>query len=511
MRHILGCLIGWLVAFWIPSAWSAPLTLQCKTDVSTYSWYPLRLEVIARITEGRVMQELTRSGRLTLLPKGSKQAADIQLQINARIIEDAGQFSTFASVTPRNQERLGSFAAVSTRSLLQRNHSQIQQQIEEAAQEAGQKLMSLLGPRLVQLTSDDTVPFTGDANLPLNWGEGVFKARVNERALSQLQDVMSRAQKEAGARLQLAQCAAQSRIKQWSQCVEALAQLAKRHPMAQRAIVAMLVGEPPSEQAQWGDWQRARLKAFQVSTTFVGPALDEAVQAWLYIFGADRSGYGYYLFGHRREDYSILDAVARYLLNTPNVPNLDLALARCTKPSKTKGMPESSCLEVLKTISVSRRVALLYKYLAAPPRYDVRASDSTWGKMLATVIDRDKALHPMVTKICVNMLQRGFYWRFRADCVEAMARSAAVNRALADVLFESYLNDKEIQQWTSEALYTLAKRDLSYCDYFKKKLAPYVARRAYPEMRRDYQNRLTLPLVMVRCEELLRKAQRRTP
>ena len=122
-----------------------------------------------------------------------------------------------------------------------------------------------------------------------------------------LRQVQARARSEAGARLALAHCAARTgRSDVQLRCVDALARLARRHGSAQRVIVGVLFSRPPRRYS--GPWRKARLRAFRISTSFTGAALQEAIQAWVQILGSDHSD-DYQLFGGRREDYQIMEAM----------------------------------------------------------------------------------------------------------------------------------------------------------------------------------------------------------
>lgn len=458
------------------------VTVSFQTQVSTYSWYPLPLATISKVVEGRVLQIVTRSGKLTLLPEAAGKPADLTLKVSARIIEDAGQFSVFISAIPRLQDRTGSMAAVATQPITGRDHKGIQGQIERTADEAARKLDALMGPRLHLLAG------TQDPARILPMGDGQegndFASEFKLSGLSggggSFSDLQVRAEKEKGARMALAHCAsgagkAADRVR----CIDALAQLARRHPSAQRALIAVLFQPPPARGSD-GGWEQARLRAFRITTSFEGPALDEAVQAWLYLLASDYSDQ-YHVFGGRREDYQIMETVAEYLAQRPHVPNLDRALALCSRPSRKGNPPDGYCLKVMKSVPVGRRLALLWTQLSAPPAYSHQEPWRAWVDMLETVADRKAPLHPAVEELCKQRILRSFWKRDRMDCLEALGRqgkpTAALTAYLSQVLRSS---DSDIFMKADDALAEVVKRAPAQCPVLEKTLGPAVARGAIP-------------------------------
>jgi hypothetical protein len=361
------------------------------------------------------------------------------------------------------------------------SHKQIQDQIERTADEAVIKLRRTIGTNLEQLLEGAELKRRSNTRpiepLPIRFdAAGLALARSASSSMA-LGRAAALAQKEAGARRALARCAlvggaSESRTR----CVEAFAQLVKRHPFAQRALVALLAAPPPKDKREWQDWKRARRRAFQLTTTFEGSALDEALQAWLQIFAADYTDYDYALFAKGREDYAILAPIASYLLNRRDVPNLDLALAHCSRPAKYKARsPHGECLKVLATVPSLRRLALLYDQLAQPPSYPPFVEGDPFSALLKTVIDRGKPLHPAVIEICKIRVAQGFHWRERADCFEALGAGAAITETLVSFLVAHYRSAlPNVAMYADEALGRLVERKKETCALLARQLAPLV-------------------------------------
>ncbi len=464
-------------------AQARPATMRCKTTVSTYSWQPLPMATITRVVEGRVLQVLTRSGKLTALAAGGK-APDLTLKVAARIIEDAQQFSVFISATPRRQNKAGSLASVATRSINNKNHKAIQAVMEKVADEAARKLRKALTPFLPTITRDaldrKVVPL--DLTGGVDWARALQLKGGGGRAVGAgaLQQLRARARKEAGARMALARCAVHAgKPGIQTRCIDALAQLARRHPSAQRAIIAVLFSAPPRRHS--GPWQKARRRAFRITTSFTGAALQEAIQSWLFMLASDHSD-NYYLFGGRREDYLIMDTVSKYLARRPNLPNLDLALGQCSRPAKKKGAPpDSYCLRVMKAVPVQRRLSLLYRQLAKPPRYSFYSPYKAWISMLKTVVDRHKPLHPAVEQLCMQRIQRSFWDGDRKECLTVLGRQGKPTRRLVKFLVAVFASaSKGILFASRDSLHELVKRKPALCPVLEKTLGPIVARGAYP-------------------------------
>lgn len=465
-------------------------TIRCRTTVSTYSWHPLPLKTIGRLVEGRVLQAITRSGKLTLQPAGARsKPPDMDLNITARIIEDAGQFSVFLTAVPRRQDKAGSLAAVSTLSIRNKKFKGIQLQMERAANTAAAKLEALLSPNLLGMARDGLekviVPVDPEGRSSADWASSLHLKGGKTTRLgnaSALQQFSVRAQKEAGARMALANCATSGGTKPGlrSRCIDALAQLARRHPSAQRAIVAVLFQPPPGRRASRA-WSDARRRAFRISTGFTGVALDEAIQAWLHILASDHSDQ-YHLFGGRREDYMLMETISKYFARRSSVPNLDLALAQCSRPAKKKGAPpDSYCLKVMKSVPLPRRLALLYRQLSAPVEYSLYERWRGWTGMLQTVIDRNKPLHPAVEHLCKKRVLRSFWDVDRKECLRALGSQGLSTAKLARFLVRVFLSaDKGIYFAIRDALRDLMKRKPALCPVLERSLGERVARGAFP-------------------------------
>ena len=493
----------WLLLACLPLAAQArPATLRCKTRVSTYSWQPLPLATITRVVEGRVLQVLTRSGKLTLLPAAGGKAPDLTLEVAARIIEDAQQFSVFISAIPRRQNKAGSLAAVATRSINNRNHKAIQREMELAADAAARKLQTALTPFLSTITRDTldqkVVPLD-HRRAGIDWARALQLKGGGGRAVGAgaLAQIQARARREASARMALARCAVfTGKPGIQTRCIDALAQLARRHPSAQRAIIAVLFSTPPRRHA--GQWQKARRRAFRITTSFSGAALQEAIQAWLFLLASDHSD-NYHLFGGRREDYLIMNTISKYLARRSSVPNLDMALAQCSRPAKKKGAPpDSYCLKVMKAVPVQRRLALLYRQLAKPPRYSFYSPYKAWLGMLKTVVDRHKPLHPAVEQLCMQRIQRSFWDGDRTECLRVLGRQGKATPRLLKFLVSVFASaSKGILFASRDSLADLVKRKPGLCPLLEKTLGPIVARGAYPR----YYPRKEVPRSLRHCRK----------
>ncbi len=375
---------------------------------------------------------------------------------------------------------------MATQPINQRNHKAIQKAIERAADEAGRKLEILLNPYVdllsgaggegkfvpLELEGEGASAVDWSSDLRLSGGKGKFKG--NLAALT------ARARKESSARMALAHCAVgAAKPGMQTRCIDALAQLSRNHPSAQRALIAVLFSAPPKKRNN--EWQEVRRRAFRVTTSFSGPALQEAIQAWLFLLASDHSD-NYHLFGGRREDYQIMETVADYLSRNTHVPNLDRALALCSRPARKKNKPpDEYCLKVMKRIPVARRLALLYGQLARPPSYSHYEPWRAWTSMLATVVDRNKPLHSAVAKLCKRRIMRSFWKVDRKDCLEALGKQGRPTAKLLRFLVGVFISqDKEILFRIRDALSDLTKRNPKLCAVLEKTLGRYHRRRAYP-------------------------------
>jgi|GEM_PF-6898304 hypothetical protein len=515
-----------VVALAMPaSAQGKAVTAHCESSVALYSWQPLPPKTIDRLVRTRVLQGLLKSGKISLQPAGAaKSTAALELKIVSRIIEDAGHFSVFVTAIPRMQNRAGSVAAVANRPILRLSHKGIQKQIEAAADDAARKLSKRLNPLLdrlsqhaqtekAELLATGNTPMTPKLELPKEWGAKlVGRASGKNRAFLKkgrrlealVRNLAANAGERKGDRIGLVQCALRAKdIHIRQQCVQALGPLSRKSPLAQRAILAVLIQKPIADWRYWSHWKKLRRMAFEISTTFDGPALNEAVQAWLFLLAADRSEisryYGRstdYLFRHSREDSRILDRVADYLVRFPNTPNLDAALAHCVRPSLRENRPPmASCLKAMKAIPSERRLALLYKQLLKPPAFSHYSSKSKWLGIVQTIVDRKETAHPLILKLCQRRIERAFEESQRSYCLELVSRQAPANKNLGLFLLSVFLSaDKSIQRDADKGLKLLVERKRSLCPLVEKKLGPRVENGAYP----SYPD---MPEALTYCDE----------
>lgn len=493
--------IGLAVLLSPPSAEARVVRASCATVVTSNTWQPLPVDQVERLVQGKVVAALTKSGKIALLKEGAG-TLDLKVKVDARIIEDAEQFSVFVTATPSQTKRAGSFAAVASRSIHKMRTARIQAQMEAAAQEAASKLVLVLDPHLdlmigeggpsTKLDGPKGPRTTLSPNLAM-WMKPMAGTRPSP-LLRQLRGAKSalvtalstlgpRAFRDASARMAIAQCAVDTRLRgKRLLCVDALARLVKKHSVAQRAILAVLAEDPPAGGRSYSEWSKARRRAFEISTTFEGVALQEAVQVWLHVLGNDHSDTRE--FNHSREDYLLLHHIGSYLQRKGDVPNLDLALARCTRPAKYKGgPPHAECLKLVKRLPVERRLRLLYPLLAKRARYSWYQREK-WSGLLETVIDRNEPLHPLAEKLCMYRVERSFRWRERLDCIQHLGRGGKPSKALIDFLVLAFVSsggsETLLPMYSREALLKVVQRERSLCDHLERTLGPYVARGAIP-------------------------------
>ena len=485
------------------------ITTAYRTEVSTHSWRPIPLRTVSRLVEAQVLQALTKSGRLSLV-RAKKQdgltGRVLSLKISARIIEDAAQFSVFLQITPAQKLPIGALASVVTRSIYRMDHKAIHRTLARTAQQAAAKLEAVLNVRLDQLAAgDDALKSASPASgvLPVDWGQELRAAKrsrirgAESQQLRQVETLSLAAEKRAAARLTLAHCAlASGKLSVRISCIDALAQLAKTRPFAQRALIATLVLPPPKDDRRL--WREARRKAFMATTTFEGVALEEALQAWLHIFSADYS-LDYQLFGGRREEWSLLDPIADYLMRRSRpTPNLEIALAACSRPSKKGRVANDACLKVMRLLPARRRLRLLYRQLALRPAFDTRETWRGWTKLFETAIEGVKALPDALQTLCAARIQRSFTWRDRADCVEALAQRARPTAKLVDFLVNTYRSaDSSLIAYVDRGLWRLAQRQPTLCARIKQRFSPLLREGGYPIYRAFAQR----PDVLKRCEK----------
>jgi hypothetical protein len=347
--------------------------------------------------------------------------------------------------------------------------------MERTAEQAARKVARLLDSRLALLSTEEiaAVPEPPKGAIPFDWGR--LGRSGGRRAAKDIDISALAAETSAKARRRLADCAlAEPNL----QCVQALIQLARVHPYAQRALLKVLA--EPRIKTRHGYTPRPRLEAFRFSTTFRGAALAEAKQAWLQVLANDFSK----VLGFR-EDPTLLERIADYVVRYPDVPNLDLALNRCARPSARGEGPTDACLRVLGTVPPPRRIMLLYPYLTQEPQD--RDALGRWVRAFRTTVAGVRAIHPQLAKLCRRKAQRSRFKTVRSRCAKALASHTRPTPDLAKFFIDELMNGS----LSEEDINDISKIERRLCPGLKEALGHYrsagkaaVTRRLSPSLLR---------------------------
>lgn len=388
-----------------------PPLVHYVTKAETRSWEPIALGEIERMIEEAALPPLTAPGSMRLVRSsfGELKQGAYTLVINGRFVEEAELFSVYLTFGPGSATDLPSFYATETsRPLGRQSRAEMEARIRAAAAQAGKRLAEVLAPQLEGVRLKVRPPLE-DPGLPLAWGPvEVPPPDRGLKAVRTLVDVRNDDGDRSAAVAELSgQAFDQPAAKNALQlcvlrdpsprlrvaCVEALAPVARNHLPTQRVLLAAMRKEVTEEVVT---------ALAQVSKGFVGLSRLETLATWLELLAADAT------------PYRAAEAIADLLQREGDVPNLDLAVAKCLQQEALAYGKRRTCAELLRRgIPFPRRAAVAYHFLAHAQLVGTGADQAYEEALEAVIGDQQHPTDPRIAALLIEIAGRRSLGRLR--------------------------------------------------------------------------------------------------
>lgn len=422
--------LGLLLASLLVTAGEPPAVRHlAKTE--TRSWEPIKVEEVNRVVEAAVLGTLTPGGHLRL-EKADGFAAlvqrDYSLLIEGRFVEEAESYSIYLTFGPGQKKDLPSFHVFDTVGIGKRERGKMLELIEATAQRAGRRLAAVLNPqlervrlRLVRPNLDDTeLPFQWEAlalpevGSPESWLRTLLDVRSpDHERFGALEKIKSQIFDQASARNAALRCALRDpKPELRAACVRALEPAARVHVPTQRLLL----------QAMREEADDAVMRSLlEVSKLFVGLSKKETIDTWLELVASDAT------------PASTASGIAQALANEGDVPNLDVAVARCLRLEALAYGKKYACIQwLLPKIPEARRYGVVYGYLENAG-FEYGDGQLAFDSLLDLAIARGSdPLAPEYAELLLGLLERpGPVW-MRRRVLFALERHPAPSPALLE-------------------------------------------------------------------------------
>lgn len=338
-----------------------PPEVRYVTKVVTKSWQPLELKDVEKMIEAKALAPLTAAGAMKLVPSSyaDLKNSDYLLTIDGRFIEEAEKFSVYLTFGSGKRSDLPSFHVSDTDSLGGLAKPVMQKKIEALAQKTGQRLAVLLAPLLESARLNVAPPPIEDPRLPWEWGPvEVPPVTSPSKAMQDLLDVRNEDHlrhqglaaiegqvfDQAAARNAVVLCALRDPSPSLrARCVSALAPVARTHVPTQRVLLFAMRTEVDDNVLE---------ALTELARTFVGLSRKECLETWLELVASDAT------------PSQAAQKIADVLGKEGDIPNLDLAVAKCLQQEALAYGKKSACASsLLRNIPFSRRRTVVWKYL----------------------------------------------------------------------------------------------------------------------------------------------------
>ena len=391
-----------LAALLVASAGDPP-KVHYVTKAETRSWEPIAIAEVEKAVETAALAGLSRDAQMRLVRVGfaELEKGEYRLLVQGRFIEEAERFAVYLTFGPGERKDLGSFFVTETSEPLGRQpRATMEQRIRQAAERAGQRLGALLGPQLERVRLRVEAPPLEAEPLPLDWGPvEVPDVGKKSKAMQVLLDVRNPDHQrfealrelqghvfdQQPARNVVERCVLRDPTpKLRASCVRALEPVARAHAPTQRVLLGAMRSDVDDE---------VLTTLADISANFVGLSRGETIATWLELVAADGT------------PTRAAEHMAKLLGAEGDVPNLDLAVARCLQQeSMTFGKRYACAQHLLKSIPKERRRAVVWRYLERTAVWDT-GERLTFEAVLDRTFERkrkeevDPALVPLLLQI----------------------------------------------------------------------------------------------------------------
>lgn len=353
------------------------------TRVQTESWIPIPVSDMEQAISAKVLEVLSADGLLrferaaidarTHQPRLTGK--DLQLEIFAELVEDAGNFSVILSLSPVSRSELPSFVASDTASISQLRQpakdrkATIFSRMMQAARRAAERLQQAVRSRQ-GLFQRRAVPgaeaLDTDLSQLMTWGRiQPPKVRPTGKDLSAFANsalpvdqrikagwrVARQAFDNAEVRHALEHAAifdVNARLRQ--EVLRMLEPASRNHAFTQRVILAVARQDVDPD---------VRSRAVELSKGFFGLSPTQTLQTWVTLLGSKVAELKQRTF----------ESLVQHLSARPDTPNLDLGVLSCLRRIqvlKQGRRRKERCLTLLRKIPPPRSANVLLGYLSLP-------------------------------------------------------------------------------------------------------------------------------------------------
>ncbi len=410
-----------------------PPQVRYVVKLTTQSWEPIALAELEPVVESKVLGPLSEKGVMRLEKSGWADLAsgDYAITIEGRFIEDAGDFSIYIGFAKGKREDLPSLHVAESVALDKVPRAEMEQRIQAGATKAATRMAALLGPRLEAVRLRVPPPIT-DERVTTTWGEvDIPQPKAPTKLMNDLLDVTKPDHVRHEALRSLTphafdQPPARDAIVRAmlldpqpdlrARAAEALAPVARTHVPTQRLILLAMRREVDD---------RVLGELVALSRTFPGLSRKEALETWLEVVSSEAA------------PPSSSSAIAQLLAAEDNVPNLDLAVARCLDQQALMYGKKSACAQwLLKEIPPDRRFSVTARYLSAVQVWE-QGEINVFEDVINAVTENRHAsnkLRPEVADAMFALLERKNAGRARREAIIQLARHPAPSPALVERL-----------------------------------------------------------------------------
>lgn len=408
-----------------------PPKVRYLSKTETRSWEPIKLEEVNRVVEAAVLGALTPAGMMRLEKAagfGELVQGEYTLLIEGRFVEEAESYSLYLTFGPGTAKDLPSFHVFDTAAVGRRERSKMITSIEETAKQAGLRLGEVLNPQLERVRIKLLRPNLDDTELPFRWDdlevptvgspESWLKTLLDVRnpdheRFAALDKIKSQIFDQAPARHAALRCALRDpKPELRSACIRALEPAARTHVSTQRLLL----------QAMREEADDAVMRSLlEVSKLFVGLSKKETIDTWLELVASSAT------------PASSASAIAQLLSDEGDVPNLDLAVAKCLRQEALAYGKKYACIQwLLPKIPEERRYGVVYGYLMNAG-FEYGDGQNAFESLLHASIGRgSQPLAPEYAELLLAIMERPAPVWMRRTALFAMERHPAPSPALLE-------------------------------------------------------------------------------
>lgn len=411
-----------------------PPSVRYASKAVTKSWEPLPVGEVEKLVEAKVLAGLTKPGVMRLEKSGWADLAngDYTLAVQSRFVEEAESFSVHLAFNHGKKDDVPSFHVAETRALGRLNRQQMQAKIEDAADKAGTRLAELIAPRLEALRLSVLPPSLDDPSLPVSWGPvEVPEVKNPSKAIRTLLDprnpdherhkalteIQGHVFDQQVARNAVERCVLSDPLPALrARCADALEAVARNHVPTQRILLHALRNEvEPS----------VVTPLIKLSTNFVGLSRDESIATWLELVSSDATP------GESADD------AAQLLAEENNIPNLDIAVAKCLQQEALAYGKKSACAQwLLRKIPEERMWPVVEPYLRTVAVWE-QGERNVFEDVIENATGRsNKPISAPLAALLMNLVEREATGNVRQNLLYHLRRHPAPTPELMERLLK---------------------------------------------------------------------------